>query len=89
MAEGDADVTLDITTLTLGEAAAAEMASGIPIRKMAASPAALRILAMFVHEYRTSDEPRSWSELSSLRLLDVRSSTSRSRRVAPSPTSKA
>jgi hypothetical protein len=69
-------VTLDVSTLTLGEAAAAELASGVPIEKMARSRAMLRMLAIFVHVYRTSGEPPSWSELSNLRLLDVRSSTS-------------
>lgn len=73
-------VTLDITTLTLGEAAAAEIASGATIQQLAKGRATLRLLAMFVHELRTSAAPRSWSELSNLRLLDASSSTSQSPR---------
>jgi hypothetical protein len=71
-----ADVTLDVATLTLGETAAAELASGVSLETMARSRAMLRMLAMFVHVLRTSGEPPSWSELSNLRLRDVRSSTS-------------
>lgn len=71
-------VTLDISTLTLGEAAAAEIQSGATIQQLARGRATLRLLAMFVHELRTSAQPRSWQELSNLRLLDVSSSTSQS-----------
>lgn len=81
-----ATVTLDITTLTLAEAAAAEAASGLVMRQLARG-VNLRILAMFVHELRTSDAPRSWSELSSLRLLDVSSSILRSAQAGASQTS--
>jgi len=73
------EVTLDITTLTLGEAIAAEQAAGMSVHAMSRSSAAVKVLAMFVHVLRTSGEPPSWSELSSLRLVDVQPSTSRSR----------
>ena len=69
-------ITLDISTLTLGEAAAAEVASGYTIQQLARGRATLKILALFVHEYRHSERPRSWSELASLRLLDSSPSTS-------------
>lgn len=74
-------ITLDIRTLTLGELAEIERQSGRDATALlAAGRASRRLVAIFVHELRTSAEPRSWSELSSLRLLDAQSSTSR-----PSP----
>jgi hypothetical protein len=81
-------ITLDITTLTLGEAAAAEVASGMTIQELARGRATLRLLAMFVHGLRTYAEPPSWSELASLRALDVLPSTSRSPSAGRSPRSK-
>lgn len=71
------DVKLDIGTLTLGEAAAAERASGLTIDKLS-SGVHLRMLALFVHLSRTYGEPPSWSEIANLRLLDVSPSRSRS-----------
>ena len=70
------EVRLDITSVTLGEAAEAERQSGMTIQELAKGRATLKLLAMFVHELRHSAEPRSWSELSTLRLLDVSRSTS-------------
>lgn len=70
------EITIDITTLTLGEAAAAEVASGLTIQQLAKGRATLKLLALFVHELRHSERPRSWSDLSNLRLLDGSSSTS-------------
>lgn len=74
--EGLREVTLDIGTLTLGEAAEAERQSGMRIEEIAKSTAAMRMLAIFVHLLRTSAKPPQWSELADLRLLDVSSSTS-------------
>lgn len=71
-----ATVTVDVSTLTLGEAAKAEIASGLSLQEILRSSMARKILAMFVHELRTSEQPRSWSDLSSLRLLDASRSTS-------------
>lgn len=81
-----ATVTLDISTLTLGEAAKAEQQSGMTIQQLSRSSAGTILLAMFVHELRSSAEPRSWSELSNLRLLDVSSSTRRARSAGASET---
>ena len=81
------DVTFDLTTLTLGEAAEAERQSGWTIGEIAKSRAALKTLALFVHVYRSSGRAPSWSELSNLRLLDVSPSTSRSRSAGASATS--
>ena len=69
-------ITLDIATLTLGEASAAEQSSGLSIDQMAKG-ATLRLLAMYVHGLRTYDVPPSWSELSSLGAIAVIRSTSR------------
>ena len=66
-------ITLDISTLTLGEAAAAEYASGQNIQELIRSRASLIMLAMFVHDLRNSEQPRSWHELSNLSLLDASS----------------
>lgn len=66
-------VTLDITTVTLGEAAAAEIASGMTLQTMIKSRAALLLLGLFIHELRSSGQPPSWNDLSSRRLLDVSS----------------
>lgn len=77
------DVRLDVSTLTLGEAAEAERQSGMTIAEIAHGRASLKLLAMFVHELRTSAAPRNWSELSSLRFLDV------SRSVSPSASASA
>lgn len=70
------EITLDVSTLTLGEAAEAERASGWSISEIARSKTAMRVLAMYVHGLRHYDVRPSWSELSSLRALDALSSTS-------------
>ena len=82
------DVTLDLSTLTLREAAEAERQSGWTIGEIAKSRTALKVLALFVHGLRSSAHAPSWSELSDLRLLDVSSSTSRSPGAGASETSK-
>jgi hypothetical protein len=67
-------VTLDISTLTLGEAASAEIASGLTLQQMLRSQAARKMLALYVHRLRSSGDAPSWSELANLRLLDASSS---------------
>ena len=59
-------VTLDITTLTLGELASAERASGLSYQEMMRGTFSRLLLAMYVHELRNSDEPR-WQETERLR----------------------
>lgn len=81
------EVTFDVSTLTLGEAAEAERSSGWSIGEIAKSRTAMRVLAMFVHGLRHYDVRPSWSELSSLRALDAWSSTSSTPGDGPSPTS--
>lgn len=70
-------ITLDIDSLTLAEMAAAEEQSGQSFDRLLTRGAATRrLLALWVHEQRNSERPRSWSEVGSLRLSDVSSSTS-------------
>ena len=69
-------ITLDLSTLTLGEMSNAEIASGQDFDRLLRGRVSRRLLALWVHEQRTSERPRSWRELASLRLSDVGSSTS-------------
>lgn len=80
------DITLDIDTLTMGEAVAVEQASGLPIEKLSKG-ASLRMMALYVHGLRTYDVPPSWSELANLGALAVVSSRSRASSGGPSPRS--
>lgn len=70
------DITLDVSTLTLGEAVKVEQASGLSIENLARG-ASLRMMAMYVHGLRTYDVAPSWHELESLAALAVVSSSSR------------
>lgn len=84
------ELTLDIRSLTLGEIAACELASGQRIGKLLAGSATLTLLALYVREIRTSPNgkpERSWSDLSNLPGLAVLSSISPSRSDGPSETS--
>lgn len=83
------EITLDVSTLTLGEAASAEIESGMTLQQMLRSQAARKLLALYVHELRSSGSKRNWSELSTLRLLDGSSSISPSVPDGASETSKA
>jgi hypothetical protein len=77
MDETVAAIRFDVSTLTLGEMMAAEEASGRPIEKLLSSGrGTLRLLAVFIHQYRNSEKPPSWSELAGLRLSDSLPSTS-------------
>jgi hypothetical protein len=66
--------TLDLASLTLGEMAEAERQSGRSFDKLLTSGnVTRRLLALWVAELRSSAQPRSWHELSSLRPLGKRS----------------
>ena len=73
----DEPITLDIGTITLGESIIAERESGMTISEIVSSRTAQRVLAMLVYGLRSYDVRPSWSELASLRVLDVSRSTSR------------
>jgi hypothetical protein len=70
------EITFDLATLTLGEAAEIEMASGHSLQELLRSKVSIRLMAVFVQRYRSSGVVPSWQELSSLRLLDGTLSTS-------------
>jgi hypothetical protein len=81
--------TLDLSTLTLGEMSEAERQSDqIFDRLMMGGNATRRLLALWVHEYRNSAQPRSWPQLAALRVFG-RSSSPRppSTDGPPSPSS--
>lgn len=66
--------TLDLGTLTLGEMAAIEEQSGRSMDKLlTAGSATRRLLALWIAESRSSATPRSWHELSALRVFGKRS----------------
>ena len=81
------NVTFDLETLTLGEAARAERESGLALTAILSTAMGRRTLGLFVHGLRTSERPPRWSELSNLRLLDVSPSRSRAPKDGRSPTS--
>ena len=60
---------LDVATLTLGEMAEAEAQSGRSFNTLLRGAATAKLLALWVHEYRNSEKPRSWQELSSLKAF--------------------
>ena len=84
-----ADVTFDLDSLTLGELAEAEEASGKDGSQLLGKSGLRRMLAVFVLEYRSSGQPPSWSSIASRRLLDGLSSRSASPVDNPSETSLA
>jgi hypothetical protein len=77
------DVTLDLSTLTLGEMSECEMQSGRSFDQLMKGKATQRMVALFVHGLRHFAPTPSWSDVANLHLSDVRSSTSRSRSDGP------
>ena len=84
-----AEVTLepfDIESLTLGELAAAQEASGLEASSLFG---AYRLpLALFVQRLRNSGVAPKWQEIINLRLLDISSGPSPSPVVSRSPKSR-
>lgn len=74
-------VDLDLRTLTLGELAEVEMASGKTAAELWRSRLARRMMAVYIVQLRahrrspSSVPPPSWSDLSDRRLIDAPSST--------------
>jgi hypothetical protein len=81
-------IAFDVDSLTLGEMAAAETASGLDSSVLLSRTAHRMLLVVFVQRSRSSGKPPLWSELENLRLLDARSSTSPSSAGSPSETSQ-
>ena len=75
-------IAIDLPTLTLGEADHLERLSGAPLSASLATTAGRLMLGVALAEYRTSrgsassNDRRSWSEISALPLVDVSSSIS-------------
>lgn len=84
----ETEVTLDLATLTLGEVAAAERASGETFDKLLRSSAARMMLALFVHRWRSSGVAPSWQELADLPVSEALSSISPSRPAGVPTTSE-
>jgi len=63
--------SFDMETLTLGELAAVERASGLSATVLMKGAVSKMLVALYVHRLRNSDEPPSWRELESLRVLDA------------------
>lgn len=80
-------IEFDPNSMTLGEVLAAERASGQDFQTLIRTTAGRLALGVFVQRLRSSGQPPSWSELVSLRLLDVSSSLLGSEPDNPSPKS--
>jgi hypothetical protein len=78
-------ITLDLDSLTLGEMTEAERQSGQDFYTMLTrGKATRRLLALFIHELRSSATPRSWHELAARRpLAEISSSSPSSPAGAP------
>lgn len=70
------EIQLDLEALTFGEMIAAEEASGKDITTLWSKAGSRMLLAVFIHRLRSSGVPPTWSELASLKVLDVSRSTS-------------
>jgi len=70
-------VRFDMATLTLGEMDAVERLSGRTLSELLATTGGRLMLAVAISDLRTSvtsgnsDDRRSWSDITALRLLDV------------------
>jgi len=81
-------IDFDVDTLTLGEMAAVEEASGRDFSELWKRSASKMLAVVFVQRLRTSGQAPNWHELGSLRVLDVSFSTSDSSPDNPSPKSQ-
>jgi hypothetical protein len=70
------NVTLDVTTITLGEMSEIEIQSGVSFERLLRGKISRQMVALWVYARRTFEQPRTWQELSNLRLYDVASSSS-------------
>lgn len=70
------EITLDFQTVTLGEMAEAEAASGRDYQTLVTGRANQKMLALFLHVLRRSGRAPSWSALGNRRLSVASSSSS-------------
>lgn len=82
-----ATLTLDLGSITLGEMAAIEYASGRDFNRMLKGQVTRRLVALYLREWRSTGHEPNWNELSSLRPLDSGSSSSVSASAGHPPTS--
>ena len=80
-------VTFNIDTLTLGELAAAEEASGLSAAKLLSISSYRVALVVMTSLSRRGDDVPSWQELMSRKVVEGSSLTSPSSADSPSPTS--
>lgn len=78
----------DIESLTLGEMAAAQEASGLSLVQLGSGPYRL-MLVVFCQRLRSSGTPPNWQEIANLRLVDISSGPSPSPADNPSLRSSA
>lgn len=78
------DIEFDVATLTMGELAAAEVSSGLPVSELLKSGVNQAILAVFVSRLRNSGKRPNWSELASRSLVEWQYSVSPSSPDSPS-----
>jgi hypothetical protein len=76
-------VEFDIETLTLGEMAMVEEASGKPIQTLMKVSAYRMALVLMVSASRNGEPEPSWSSLMSRKVLDASSSISGSQQDSP------
>jgi hypothetical protein len=79
---------IDAATITLGEVAAAERASGLDFTDLLARRASRLIFALWLVEWRRSGKPPSWQEIADRPLAVVRSSVSPPSQDGRSPRSR-
>ena len=82
-----ATLTFDLDSLTLGELAAAETASGLDTSDLLGKSAHRLLLAVFVQRLRSSGSAPNWQELGNLKVRDAQSSISGSQQGSLSETS--
>jgi hypothetical protein len=80
--------TFDIETLTLGEMAMAEEASGLSLSKLTSTGAYRMALVLMVSASRNGESVPSWHELMNRKVLDASSSISASQADSPGAKSK-
>lgn len=85
--QGLRELTLDLGSVTLGEMAAIELASGQDFSRLLGRQTGRRLIALYLREWRSSGLEPSWLELSNLRPLASGSSTSASSPAGRPPTS--
>lgn len=80
-------IKLDLGSVTIGEMVALELESGTSFDRLLATRAARKAVGLWIHEHRSSAQPRSWSALMNLRPRGASASTSPEAPDGPLPRS--